>query len=106
MACGARSGLKQGTLDGDRIVEIRRNGLWSPFGIETRFSFVFQTHSYTVGMACGARSGLKRNFVPLTIQLLYVGMACGARSGLKRASIPSGLDSFFLSEWPGKPVRV
>ena|SRR6266566_7402919 len=105
MACGARSGLKQGTLDGDRIVEIRRNGLWSPFGIETRFSFVFQTHSYTVGMACGARSGLKRNFVPLTIQLLYVGMACGARSGLKRSLQSHRLDQRSSSEWPVEPVR-
>jgi len=45
MACGARSGLKQIDLNEIKRIQYGLNGLWSPFGIETAFSFSPFCHS-------------------------------------------------------------
>ncbi len=61
-----------------------RNGLWSPFGIETSPLPVRGCTVTSVGMACGARLGLKHNIaVIIHLYQPLVGMACGARLGLK-----------------------
>ncbi len=59
MACGARSGLKPPFITDEQRGYIGRNGLWSPFGIETDMVTHLWTVVVKVGMACGARSGLK-----------------------------------------------
>jgi len=41
MACGARLGLKLSWSDSPATTCIRLNGLWSPFGFETRTHYMF-----------------------------------------------------------------
>ena len=77
---GARSGLKLLNTDRVEARPLCRNGLWSPFGIETGLT------------------------VLLAIGFPFVGMACGARSGLKPLAAFAALTASPSSEWPVEPV--
>ncbi len=64
--------------------EHRRNGLYSPLGIETKKHLLPVNLAPPVGMASTARLGLKHyNCHPNTLQPRRVGMASTARLGLK-----------------------
>ena len=84
MAWEARSGLKHMYGVTLSTILISRNGLGSPFGIET-FNWQDQYPVIKVGMAWEARSGLKLSCTSRHCRAyhLSVGMAWEARSGLK-----------------------
>jgi len=81
MACGARSGLKLINQQLALACFESQNGLWSPFGIETRVVSHLGLNPCDVRMACGARSGLKQEFGYVFVPRLLA------------------------SEWPVEPVR-
>src|SRR6266581_3972679 len=105
MAWEARSGLKLFWAPEPGYHSLRRNGLGSPFGIETILPTV-------IGVFIVSRNGLGS---PFGIETFYsslvilqenqVGMAWEARSGLKQSSGLIGYGGTSRSEWPGKPVR-
>ncbi len=69
-----------------------RNGLGSPFGIETSFNLGCAWKICKVGMAWEARSGLKQTGLIGSPPRIFVGMAWEARSGLKQRSYKVGHD--------------
>ncbi len=83
---------------------MRRNGLYSPFGIETFRSNTYSPHLILVGMASTARLGLKRRY-----------QAASLRGHCRRNGLysPFGIETKLLyhesfphvrSEWPLQPV--
>ncbi len=91
MASTARWGLKRPLLCYPRVGHRRRNGLYSPLGIETVQKIGIFASPLIVGMASTARWGLKRVHVPLLGEgFIDVGMASTARWGLKPCLFVTG----------------
>src|SRR5690348_9285043 len=106
MACGARSGLKRHYRGDHAHTGLRLNGLWSPFGIETRTVDEEDAQQTSGYMACGLRAGLKRGSCVPHIHIVFVGKrACGARSVLHLAQGLIIEQTPVLAKWPVEPVR-
>ncbi len=83
MASTARLGLKQANARSLTVSVSRRNGLYSPFGIET----ILPPPPTRVGMASTARLGLKHIETGGLAMVHRVGMASTARLGLKHKQV-------------------
>ncbi len=83
---GSPFGIETSHILGSPMYGVGRNGLGSPFGIETDLRHHARWTLDNVGMAWEARSGLKLLPFPRFYdgQYMHVGMAWEARSGLKR----------------------
>ena len=81
MACGARSGLKPPYMLHNRLKFLGLNGLWSPFGIETRYFHSMQSE-YSIGL-----NGLWSPF------------------GIETAQYKAGEEFHLWAKWPVEPVR-
>ena len=87
MAWEARSGLKHTKRDIKLLQSPRRNGLGSPFGIETRPAVAQEDPDHRCRNGLGSPFGIETaRFVAFVPSSSLVGMAWEARSGLKHCS--------------------
>src|SRR6266704_1661521 len=106
MAWEARSGLKLTLIVLLAMLTVRRNGLGSPFGFETKDMPSHHEWTREGEMAWEARSGLKPK--KFTLMLLGLQRRNGLGSPFGFETPPSGFTHMPVvpAKWPGKPVRV
>src|SRR6266852_4065955 len=105
---GSPFGIETSHILDSPMYGVGRNGLGSPFGIETDLRHHARWTLDNVGMAWEARSGLKLLPFPRFYdgQYMHVGMAWEARSGLKHRSAMNSYPPCLCRNGLGSPFGI